>query len=116
MAQYINEGTLSTKSSSWLVEGIGEDFLPVIEDDKIVGFLDESDILLAIADSDARFEDSVRSAMVSDLTFINKDAPVADLMPIFEKDFVAIVMDGDTFLGLITRVDLLNYLRRKADR
>jgi cystathionine beta-synthase len=90
--------------------------LPVIEDDKIVGFLDESDILLAIADSDARFEDSVRSAMVSDLTFIDKDAPVSDLMPIFEKDFVAIVMDGDTFLGLITRVDLLNYLRRKADR
>jgi cystathionine beta-synthase len=37
-------------------------------------------------------------------------------MPIFEKDFVAIVMDGDSFLGLITRVDLLNHLRRKADR
>ncbi|MBS0432916.1 MAG: pyridoxal-phosphate dependent enzyme, partial [Proteobacteria bacterium] len=32
LAQYINEGTLSTKSASWLVEGIGEDFLPVISD------------------------------------------------------------------------------------
>ncbi|MDX1556187.1 MAG: pyridoxal-phosphate dependent enzyme, partial [Xanthomonadales bacterium] len=32
LAQYINEGTLPTKSSSWLVEGIGEDFLPVISD------------------------------------------------------------------------------------
>jgi hypothetical protein len=29
---------------------------------------------------------------------------------------VAIVKDGAQFLGLITRVDLLNYLRRKADR
>jgi cystathionine beta-synthase len=37
-------------------------------------------------------------------------------MPIFNRDFVAIVMDGPQFLGLITRVDLLNYLRRKADR
>ena len=90
--------------------------LPVMEDDRIVGFLDESDILLAITDSHARFEDSVRSAMVTDLTFIDKDAPVSDLMPIFEKDFVAIVKDGEKFLGLITRVDLLNYLRRKADR
>jgi cystathionine beta-synthase len=36
-------------------------------------------------------------------------------MPIFARDFVAIVMEGDRFLGLITRVDLLNYLRRKAD-
>ena len=30
LAEYINEGTLSTKSSSWLVEGIGEDFIPDI--------------------------------------------------------------------------------------
>ena len=43
-------------------------------------------------------------------------APVADLMPIFNKDFIAIVKQGKQFLGLITRVDLLNYLRRKADR
>ncbi len=29
---YINDGTLSTKSASWMVEGIGEDFLPSISD------------------------------------------------------------------------------------
>jgi len=27
---------------------------------------------------------------------------------------VAIVMDREKFLGLITRIDLLNYLRRRA--
>src|SRR5690606_5955799 len=32
LAEYINEGTLSEKSGSWLVEGIGEDFLPSISD------------------------------------------------------------------------------------
>ena len=32
LAEYINEGTLSEKSSSWLVEGIGEDFIPDIAD------------------------------------------------------------------------------------
>ncbi len=32
LAQYINEGVLSTKSGSWMVEGIGEDFLPSISD------------------------------------------------------------------------------------
>ena len=34
LAEYINEGTLSEKSSSWLVEGIGEDFIPDIADFK----------------------------------------------------------------------------------
>ena len=90
--------------------------LPVMEDDQIVGFLDESDILLAVTESQSRFMDPVRSAMVTDLTLVEKNAPVSDLMPIFDKDYVAIVKDGETFLGLITRVDLLNYLRRKADR
>jgi cystathionine beta-synthase len=41
--------------------------------------------------------------------------PIDELMPIFSKDYVAIVKDGERFLGLITRVDLLNYLRRKAN-
>ncbi len=90
--------------------------LPVIEDDRIAGIIDESDILMAVADSHARFDDPVRSAMVSELTFIDRSASIAELMPIFEKDFVAIVMDDEDFLGLITRVDLLNHLRRKADR
>ena len=68
-----------------------------------------------MADSSAHFSDPVSSAMVTELTEIDVKAPVAELMPIFERDFVAIVMDGERFLGLITRVDLLNYLRRKAD-
>src|SRR5688572_2476111 len=32
LEEYINRGTLSDKSASWLVEGIGEDFLPPISD------------------------------------------------------------------------------------
>jgi cystathionine beta-synthase len=89
--------------------------LPVIRDENLVGILDESDLLLAVAESSRRFADPVSTAMVTDLTEIDVNAPFAELMPIFARDFVAIVMDGKRFLGLITRVDLLNYLRRKAD-
>ena len=91
--------------------------LPVIASDgRLVGILDESDLLLAVAESADRFDEPVSKAMVQELTEIAVNAPVADLLPIFDRDFVAIVKDGDAFLGLITRVDLLNYLRRKADR
>jgi len=90
--------------------------LPVIADGELVGILDESDLLLAVADAPRHFDDPVSSAMVSELTEIDVTAAVADLMPIFARDYVAIVKDGAKFLGLITRVDLLNYLRRKADR
>jgi len=90
--------------------------LPVVEDGQLVGILDESDLLLAVADTPERFDEIVKDAMETELTEIDVSAPVEDLMPIFNRDFVAIVMDGEQFLGLITRVDLLNYLRRKADR
>jgi cystathionine beta-synthase len=90
--------------------------LPVIEDHNIVGFIDESDVLLAVAQSNERFDDPVSSAMVTELASVQVKDPVDELMPIFSKDYVAIVKDGERFLGLITRVDLLNYLRRKADQ
>ena len=35
-------------------------------------------------------------------------------MEIFKRGMVAIVMNGGEFLGLITRIDLLNWLRRRA--
>jgi len=90
--------------------------LPVIDNGRLVGILDESDLLLAVAEDAQRFDDVVREAMVTDLTEIDVKAPVENLLPIFSRDFVAIVKDDEQFLGLITRVDLLNYLRRKADR
>lgn len=90
--------------------------LPVIDKGALVGILDESDLLLAVSADASRFDDAVSGAMATDLTEIDVNEPVEELLPIFSRDFVAIVKDGERFLGLITRVDLLNYLRRKADR
>jgi cystathionine beta-synthase len=33
---------------------------------------------------------------------------------VFDRGHVAIVIDNGRFLGLITRIDLLNYLRRRV--
>ncbi len=89
--------------------------LPVIENRNIVGFIDESDILLAVGQSSASFNQPVKTAMVTELALVSVTDPIDKLLPIFNRDYVAIVKDGERFLGLITRVDLLNYLRRKAD-
>jgi cystathionine beta-synthase len=89
--------------------------LPVIENGRIVGILDESDLLLAIVGDSERFAEPVRNAMVTELHSVQVGDDIAALMPIFDKDFVAIVKDGEDFLGLITRVDLVQHLRRRAD-
>ena len=62
-------------------------------------------------DPNAAFARPVKQVMVTRLETISADAPIADLLPLFRKDYVAIVMDGDQFLGVATRLDLINYFR-----
>ncbi len=87
--------------------------LPVMLDDRIVGIIDESDLLLAVTHGEAHFQDSVSAHMTTRLETIAPGAPLSDLVRVFAHDHVAIVLEGEHFFGLITRIDLLNYLRRK---
>jgi cystathionine beta-synthase len=88
--------------------------LPVMQDDQIVGIVDESDVLMHVYGDESRFRDPVSTAMIDQLDKIDVHAPVESLLPVFQRGHVAIVMDGTQFLGLITRIDLLNYLRRRV--
>lgn len=88
--------------------------LPVLVGDQCVGIIDESDILLAVEEHNALFDSAVSTAMVTRLETVRPDASVDQLIRLFDRGKVAIVVDGDRFLGLITRMDFLNHLRRKA--
>jgi cystathionine beta-synthase len=87
--------------------------LPVVEDEGIVGIIDESDVLLAVYNDQARFQEPVRAFMSSNLATVTPDASIESLLPILDEGKVPIVVDGARFLGLIARIDLLNYLRRR---
>ncbi len=88
--------------------------LPVLQGETLVGILDESDVLLAVAQDATRFSQPVRQYMSKALETLPVTSTVNDLLPIFAKGYVAIVVDGPRFLGLVTRIDLLNHLRMKV--
>ncbi|XXY79469.1 pyridoxal-phosphate dependent enzyme [Sorangium sp. So ce295] len=88
--------------------------LPVLEDGKIIGILDESDLLLAAVDDVTRFRQSVEAAMTTRLRTVDVRTPIRELLPMFDAGLVPIVTDGDEFVGLVTRIDLINYLRRRV--
>ena len=88
--------------------------LPVMKDGKIVGIVDEEDILLEVVENPAHFNEPVTAAMATHLVTVPVDAPVSQLMEIFKHGMVAIVVKDNEFLGLITRIDLLNWLRRRT--
>ena len=88
--------------------------LPVLKDGRIVGIVDEEDILLEVYDNPAHFREPVTEAMESHLVTVPPSASPEQLMDIFKRGLVAIVVDGNEFLGLITRIDFLNWLRRRT--
>jgi cystathionine beta-synthase len=89
--------------------------LPVLVERRLVGIIDESDILKVIdghgAVRSARFSRLVREAMTASPHTLPVNAPLSALLPIFEHNEVALVCKGDTFVGLITRIDLINHIR-----
>lgn len=87
--------------------------LPVLHDGHIVGLLDESDLLLALSRDPAAFREPVRNTMTQRLTTVPPSASVESLQPLFDQGLVPIVVEGDHFLGLVTRIDVINHLRRK---
>ena len=87
--------------------------LPVIDDGRIVGLIDESDLLLRVEANAASFRSEVAAAMSTTLGTLRPDAGLAALNAVLERGLVAIIADEQRFYGLVTRFDLLNHLRKK---
>jgi cystathionine beta-synthase len=92
--------------------------LPVIENERVVGLIEESDVLDALVRAGEEmgqvFQKPVGEVMIGKLETISANAPVSELLPLFGRGLVPLVMDGQKFLGLVTRIDLINYFRIRA--
>ena len=86
--------------------------LPVLEETRIVGLLDENDLLSAVKTAPSAFARPVRDFMTTQLVTVTPDAPLDSLFALFDRGLVAIVCETGRFLGLITRIDVINHLRR----
>jgi cystathionine beta-synthase len=89
--------------------------LPVLDGGRVVGILDESDLLAAVEGADSHraqaFQRPVEAAMTAKVKTLQLEQPIEALLRVFDRDEVAVVLEGEEFVGLITRVDLINHLR-----
>jgi cystathionine beta-synthase len=90
--------------------------LAVMEGQNVVGIVDENDVLLAVRKDDAAFDRPVRDVMTSSVKTIDLRAGFEELMAILDAGLVAVVSDGEGFHGMITRIDVLNFLRKERGR
>lgn len=84
--------------------------IPVVENAKIVGIIDANDILKALIEDPKAINLQVEKYMSENLVTLNPQNTIQDIMAIFDRGMIPIVIENGNFRGLITQIDLLNYL------
>lgn len=85
---------------------------------KVVGIIDESDLLLALLrDGKEATKHPVSKYMEPRVETVAPTAVPADLLPILRAGRVVVVAGegGEPFYGLVTNIDLIQYLRAKVE-
>jgi cystathionine beta-synthase len=87
--------------------------IPVLIDKKIVGIVDESDLLTSLKSKNQDFSKiEVEKIMSTDLRKLQPNDSYDQLIYLLFGGFTAIIEDKNgIFKGLITKIDLINYLR-----
>ena len=87
--------------------------LPVMDDGRLVGVVTEDTIISFVYGRPELMNSKVEEAMESAFINLDKSDSVNNLVAMLRVQPFAAISDGDEFLGLITRSDVLNYLRRQ---
>ena len=87
--------------------------LPVMEEGSLVGVVTEETIIQHVYGRPELMNSPVADSMQTAFIKLEKDSTVNNLVSMLQVQPYAAIMDGEEFLGLITRSDVLNYLRRQ---
>ncbi|MDZ7644761.1 MAG: CBS domain-containing protein [Woeseiaceae bacterium] len=88
--------------------------LPVMDSDRLVGVLTENDIIRYVFGKPDLMNARVREAMQTAFVQVGRDTSIGNLVAMLHVQPCAAVVDDDEFYGLITRSDVLNYLRLQS--
>jgi len=88
--------------------------LPVMDRGALTGIVDESDLLVAALSGDRAFERPVGGVMTTKVETLPPEAPLSELVRVLGEGKVGVVVEKGSLFGLVTRIDLVNYLRRRA--
>jgi cystathionine beta-synthase len=80
---------------------------------ELVGVVTEDTIIRFVFGNPDLMNGPVQDAMQTEFIRLEKDASLNNLVAMLQVQPYAAVMDGDEFVGLITRSDVLNHLRKQ---
>lgn len=92
--------------------------LPVLDEaaKRLVGVVDEKTLLnrMTMGDKNSSMSGVVADVMREAAPVLPKDTPIETAAPLLQQGGAIMVVDEDKFLGVVTRVDMLNHLYLKG--
>jgi cystathionine beta-synthase len=88
--------------------------MPVVDDSgRAIGMIHEYDLLNFLIEGKHRLSEVVDPLVQPIQGVVGPDTPVARLRDIFNDDNVAVVKEGERITGIVTKIDLIDFLGQK---
>jgi cystathionine beta-synthase len=88
--------------------------MPVVDDGgRVIGMIHEYDLLNFLIEGKHRLSEVVEPLVQPLQGTVGPDTPVAKLREIFNDDNVAVVREGDSVTGILTKIDLIDFLGQR---
>jgi cystathionine beta-synthase len=85
--------------------------LPVVDEERLVGIVTESDLLGKLVDGRASLASAVAEVMFRNVVTVHADEDAKALLELFAKGLVGLVVDDSSRLvGIVTKMDLVDHL------
>lgn len=111
---------IETATSNDTVRGVvgklkqfGISQLPVVDGGKLRGLIHETDLLRHLIDGQSQ-DSAIAPLVESDYATVTASTKLELLKGVFNDAKVVLVMDGESILGLLTKIDLIDYLASRV--
>ena len=87
--------------------------VPVMQDGAMIGMVAEVDLLNHLVRSEGKLDDRIDPLVESDYATVTPATKIVLLKNIFNDAKLVVVKEGDTLSGIITKIDLIEYLAER---
>ncbi len=113
-------GTVITAQASEKIRDViakmkahGISCLPVTREGKLVGVVAEIDVLRHMAEPGHYPDDPVEHVVETDFSTVTLATRIALVSDLFGQGDIIVVLDGENIVGVITKIDLIDYLAKR---
>ena len=104
--------TVETAVDCMKEKGISQ--LPVLDDGRLVGIVTEHDLLGKLVEARATLSSAVAEVMFRTVNTLHREQDAGCLLEVFSRNEIGLIVDDDgALIGLITKMDLVDFLATK---